>query len=425
MNRFRILRFALLACVALALPQPAQAKVLAQWVELGPDGSVSARAITDGACPAAMFDGAEAPMTVRSDPQQKLANVKPAEFPVRSCEVAVPTGTIAASLDGKPLPLPRPNPRRIVMFGDTGCRLSAYMAAQSCNDPEAWPFAKVVAAAAAARPDLVVHVGDYQYREIACPADRSGCAGTPWGYGWAGWDADFFTPAAPLLAAAPWVFVRGNHEDCARAGEGWFRFLDRAPMPAGCTDFSGIFVARLGGFGLINVDSAKADDPKGDPAPLAALLRQQLRSVLDRVPDEAWLVTHRPLNAVNASESAPAANEVDNKVLQLALGADMPASVRMIVSGHIHFFQAVDFGGARAPQLVVGTGGDSLDVEPPQNLVGSDINGRRVINAATHSRFGYMIWDRVGALWSGTLFDIDGKPIDRCRLADRSLTCGP
>ena len=29
-----------------------------------------------------------------------------------------------------------------------------------------------------------------------------------------------------LLAAAPWVFARGNHELCSRAGPGWFYFLD-------------------------------------------------------------------------------------------------------------------------------------------------------------------------------------------------------
>ncbi len=52
------------------------------------------------------------------------------------------------------------------------------------------------------------------------------CAGSPWGYGWDAWNADFFTPAAPLLAAAPWAAVRGNHESCARAGQGWWRFLD-------------------------------------------------------------------------------------------------------------------------------------------------------------------------------------------------------
>jgi hypothetical protein len=36
----------------------------------------------------------------------------------------------------------------------------------------------------------------------------------------------------------------------------------------------------------------------------------------------------------------------------------------------------------------------------------------------------YMVWDRLGALWTGTLFDVEGRPINRCRLLDRSLTCG-
>src|SRR5262249_2948694 len=79
------------------------------------------------------------------------------------------------------------------------------------------------------RPDLVLHVGDYQYRENQCPADIAGCQNSPWGYGWDTWDADLFTPAAKLLAAAPWIMVRGNHEECARAGQGWDRFLDPHP----------------------------------------------------------------------------------------------------------------------------------------------------------------------------------------------------
>ena len=69
-------------------------------------------------------------------------------------------------------------------------------------------------------PDLVVHVGDYHYRENACPAGDAGCSTSPWGYGWDAWDADFFTPAKRLLAVAPWIVVRGNHESCDRAGQG-------------------------------------------------------------------------------------------------------------------------------------------------------------------------------------------------------------
>ncbi len=310
------------------------------------------------------------------------------------------------------------------MFGDGGCRLFPGYPSQACNDPNAWPFPKVAVAAAAARPDLVIHVGDYVYRETPCPAGNAACAGSPWGYGWDAWNADFFQPAAPLLAAAPWLVVRDNHENCNRAGEGWFRLLDPRPMEPLCRDLTGDFVVRLGDFGAVVVDSGKAGDPKDDPSELVATLRRQFADIRDKIPDNAWLITHRPLNGMFVLPGSKQA-KVSDKVLQLALGNDIPASARMTVSGHLHFFEAVDFGGERPPQLVAGTGGDDTEVMPPETLVGADLNGARVINGASHAGFGYMVWDRVDAqTWTGTLFDVDGKPIEDCRLADRLLRCG-
>jgi hypothetical protein len=425
-HRWRVLSNVVLATLlaSAAVPQ-AQAKILAQWVQLGPDGNSTVRAISDDACPSVIFDGNAVPMNVRSEPTTKFDGVKPAQFSVRGCEVAVPVGSFTAVLDGKPLPLPQANPRRIVMFGDTGCRLKTGDAPQACNEPNAWPFPKVAAAAAATHPDLVIHVGDYEYREDACPASNAGCADSPFGYGWDAWNADFFQPAAPLLAAAPWIMVRGNHEDCSRAGEGWFRFLDRAPMEPACRDLTGDFVVRLGDFGVVVVDSAKVRDGAGANSEQVAVLRRQLIDVLAKIPAYAWLATHKPVNAMLAKPGDPQVNIVSNTVLQAALGADMPASVHMDVAGHIHFFQAVDFGGVRPPQLVVGTGGDNLEGMPAASVTGADINGLKAVSAVTYSGFGYMVWDRVETnIWTGTLFDIDGKPINRCRLADRSLTCG-
>ena len=182
-------------------------------------------------------------------------------------------------------------------------------------------------------------------------------------------------------------------------------------------------MARLGDFGIVVVDGARADDPKGDMSALAGLLRDQLTEVAAKVPAEAWLVAHRPLNSMRGAFDRPV-NEVENTVQELAFGTIMPAGVRMTVAGHIHFFQAIDFGGSRPPQLVVGTGGDHLSVVPPLSIVGSEINGRKVVNSVTYSGFAYMVWDRTGNLWTGTLFDLDGKPLNRCRLLDRSLNCG-
>lgn len=39
------------------------------------------------------------------------------------------------------------------------------------------------------------------------------------------WLADNFEPATYLNQAAPVILIRGNHESCARAGTGYFRYL--------------------------------------------------------------------------------------------------------------------------------------------------------------------------------------------------------
>ena len=116
-------------------------------------------------------------------------------------------------------------PSRVVVIGDTGCRIKG-TAVQDCNDPSKWPFASVASKAAESKPDLVIHVGDYLYREEPCPAgSQASCGGTPAGDTWAAWNADFFTPAKNLLAAAPWAFARGNHRIVRRCSwRGWFYY---------------------------------------------------------------------------------------------------------------------------------------------------------------------------------------------------------
>jgi hypothetical protein len=105
----------------------------------------------------------------------------------------------------------------IVALGDTGCRMF-YWQIQPCRDPTDWPFAKVAESdsrkVVAGRSFVV---GDFHYRKD--PFARStDCRTSPFGDNWATWREQFFEPAKPLLLAASWVIMRGNHEDCARAG---------------------------------------------------------------------------------------------------------------------------------------------------------------------------------------------------------------
>ena len=195
------------------------------WVQLVLDGVVVRAATSLSHGPSLTVDGRLAAMQPRAPAD--------ANYTLTLCQLMLPQGARKVSLGGTLLPLPKGPPQRILVFGDTGCRVKEGLV-QACNDPRGWPFAQVVRRAAAHHPDLVIHVGDYYYRESPCPPGERQCAGSPFGDNWATWRAEFFAPAQPLLKTAPWVFARGNHEACERGGRGWFRLLDAGPTPRTC-----------------------------------------------------------------------------------------------------------------------------------------------------------------------------------------------
>src|SRR5665213_564043 len=239
----------LLSLLLSLVPAVAQAADSA-WVQATANGYEARIVTTAAACPVLHTDKGDAALSVRA--------AASADFPM-ICAAALPAGATRATIAGTALPLPVANPQRILVLGDTGCRIKG-AALQACNDPAKWPFPQVAAAAAALKPDLVIHLGDYLYRESPCPPGDAGCAGSPWGDNWTTWQADFYTPAAPLLAAAPIVLVRGNHEDCARAGSGWLRLQGPSANPDSCVPHLPVYAVDLGSLRLAVMDDASASD---------------------------------------------------------------------------------------------------------------------------------------------------------------------
>ena len=435
-NRFVFLALALGIARGL-LPGPAAANTLAVWVELvGPDMEASIRAIvsTDSTCPELQLGDETVQMQVRAEPGPSVLAEKQAEFPVRVCEVKVPAAERKITLEGVAIPVPAGEFKRIVIVGDTGCRIKKKNT-QDCNDPKYWPYPRLANQAADARPDLVIHVGDYLYREKSCQGRTDECPESPVGYGWNIWDVDFFAPSARLLAAAPWIMVRGNHETCKRAGEGWFRFLDHGPFPKKCpkADIGDFFVTGSKGVRFAVMDSAamaKDEDDLGEEDDVSsgdvenpdALLQQKFEKIAGKLDAPTWLLSHAPFNAVRLNKDADA-DEVDDTIQQRALGSLLPATVKLIVSGHVHAFEALSFkeaNPAHVPQLVVGDSGTKLAREPH---VPNNVSGAPVTSGVVFSHFGYMVWDREGTNWNGQLFDERGSPRVRCKLIERDLSC--
>jgi hypothetical protein len=396
----------------------APAQVDAAWLQFGPQGSLLARAVTGaGACPPARLGTRTVSMTERAAPGPS--------FPVRSCEAVVPPGVRRVVVAGHHLTVPGGPPRRIAVLGDTGCRLKAVDGFQACNDPQQWPFSQVAQSLARYDPDLVIHVGDYLYREQPCPPATPGCAGSPWGPNWQTWAADFFTPAAPALRAAPWVFVRGDHESCARAGEGWFRFLEPRPTVS-CTDRTEPYSIPVGGLQLLVMDTVRADDTNPSP-PVVQDFAQQFSDLAGEAGDTAWLLSHRPMwGLVPGAAPADLADlQVFNATLQQASGNVLPRGVQLVLTGHIHLAEVLTFEGNRPPQMVAGIGGTLLLPEIDQELVGRDVAGAVLAAATIRSGHGFITFERRSSGWAATIRDVSGRPqhAGHCRLEDKEAAC--
>jgi len=410
--------FAFAACwLSVLVPMSSRAAddgIAAAWVQLGPGGVNEARVVVpSNKCPRLLVDGAEAAMHERA--------TAGANFRVRVCVLALPKTAKQASVLGHDLPLLSGPPKRIVVIGDTGCRIKG-STVQACNDPAKWPFATVAREAAKLEPDLIIHVGDYLYREGPCPAEDKECAGTPWGDTWPTWAADFFTPAAPLLGAAPWVVVRGNHESCDRSGAGWLRFLGPLSIAAvaPCTDHVAPYVVPLGEVNLVVMDDTAAPDLYSDAA-VVPTYEADFASLkkLARAPE--WLAMHRPLwGAVTGPFGITMGG---NRTMIAALKDERWLdSIELMLSGHIHSFEALNYDKG-PPQIVAGNGGDKLDVVPA-DLSRANLSGRSVKDGLSLPGFGFLLMTRESNGWDIEIYRVDGARARQCRFVHRRIDCG-
>lgn len=387
------------------VPGPAGPAPSYAWVQ-ATTGGWGVRAIYP-----ATVAGCPAPLSVRARPDSL--------FPVVVCQAPLPAGG-SITIGGQTFSAPSGWGGGVVAMGDTGCRVKG-SAVQNCADSTAWPFPGVARRAAAERPSVVVHVGDYHYREQ--------CASSECGYGWNPWQADFFDPARPLLQSSAWVFARGNHESCDRAGQGWFRFLDARPVlpdSAGeCVYFTDPFAVDLPGVGRILIlDTSCAPSyatcglASTDAADTVAIRRltadvRMMARQAEGAP-AAWIATHTPLWGIDdpAYTDATGSMRLRTAVHQ-AIGDQLPANVGLFLAGHTHLWEVLSFGGARPATFVVGNGGTMEDnVQPPP--VGQVVDGLPLAAYWSTLDFGFSLLRPDGAGIGVRMITPDGSASATC-----------
>jgi hypothetical protein len=389
----------------------AAADTLHHWVQLGDDSRVIVRAIVRaGTCPKLLVDGKAVTMQLRA--------AQTARYSGLVCEESLPRPAPEMVLDGKVLPVLRADLRRIAVIGDTGCRIKGSWA-QACDDTDAWPLDAVMAAIVKLQPDLVIHVGDYLYRDSPCPPSAD-CVGSPYGDGLQTWVADWFGPAQQLLSKTPFIFVRGNHEACGRNDKGWFRYLAVGPIPTDCPAVSESWNAVLGGTNLIVFDASDGPSAHSSVRHLE-VYRRMAEAAFANLDRETWFLTHRPIWA----HLRAFGEIIDGDDTQRdAFGDGFPQAVSLILSGHLHGFQAIDLAN-RPAQVISGNGGTELDPMPNEDKRNREIAGSQARQVLSDAGFGFLLLDRDGESdWWADVFDAQGDRRHSCHLSGRGFSCG-
>jgi 3',5'-cyclic AMP phosphodiesterase CpdA len=332
---------------------------------------------------------------------------------------------------------------------------------QDCASREAWPLASIAQSVADEEPDAVIFNGDFFYREAACPsASQAECGSSPPPVGGLpftdsayGWLADVLVPMTPLLAKAPLVVTRGNHEACNRGGNGYFLLFDpRSGTEGTCAPVAGtaglaapdtvptatyaidLHVSKGRTLRLAIVDSAGGSDTHADAFAAVQRPTYAAAAALTRARPgrESWLVTHRPVYAYVTSTFAQPGVPFNpwSSVDQTAASFGLLGTYDLVFSSHLHLAQAVQIPG-QPGQLVLGNGGTLLDPAIGYELPTSGPTGAagQAYPAPSWAwvapRFGYAIATpgSDAGTWRIRMMDPLGRAFARCGVRARALFC--
>jgi hypothetical protein len=443
------------SAAATGLSQPVAAYSLVAPVGASPSGLVARAVMPAGApCPRLKIvrnDGGHrsVPMVERKAP----ATTGSAFAALTACTADIPAGAAQAFIGTTLIPSMMPGRiESLAILGDTGCRTKG-KTFQDCADVDAWPLAQIASSIAKDQPDVVVFTGDFFYREAACPDDKSAlCGGSPapikgmpfkdTAYSWT---ADVFTPMAPMLASAPIVVTRGNHEECSRGGNGYFIYMDpREGTERACAPFVGsdgeltvpidsltpTFAADLRvdadrRLRLVVVDSAGDTDCEPTSVVPQQRTRFERAQQLARG-NESWLLVHRPIVGWQPSDDCgPDGGWITAD--QAIASKGLLGPFQMVLSSHLHLAQAVNIPGIPS-QFVVGNGGTLLEPgKAPVSSTGPTFPGASYPGPTSSwmaIRFGYVTaTPNPGTGWTMQMRDPGGEAFATCTLASKRIEC--
>ncbi len=340
--------------------------------------------------------------------------------------------------------------KRIVIIGDTGCHASAF-SQQKCHIESKWPLKMISKIAAQYNPDLIVHLGDYIYKYVQSPNNYY----NHYGDTEENWEEEFFVPAKELLQQAPWVFIRGNHESCKYAGQGFFRFFTDK-CASDCTVYQEHYLVEFDNLRLSVFDTSGIEKNSRDniryiinkllgenniklivqklipllTQPKASIDKSEIdRFIIDLPVDNkpSWLLTHIPILDIDRHQPLLFNG---NKILQKLGLQNIPATqIQAIFSGDNHVFKYIKTSQNNQSQFIIGNGGSKLHEHTSilnHHVIAIDKHTTILDSITKNNQFGFSVLDYVdndGGYWKLEAMNLDNKPIVQCSLKNNNIDC--
>jgi hypothetical protein len=168
------------------------------------------------------------------------------------------------------------------------------------------------------------------------------------------------------------------------------------------------------------MDDAHAPDPVA-PGDLVTLYRADLAAVSKMAPTPVWLAMHRPIRGVVELGFGMVVG--GNRTMMAAQSeGGIPDNVSLLLSGHIHTFEAINYQKDAPPQIIAGEGGDLLD-QAPRDLSGRTVGALKISSGLSLPGYGFLLLTRDADRWSVEVMTADGAREALCAFVNRHLDC--
>jgi predicted phosphodiesterase len=367
------------------------------WIEYIRDNKISARAITVSAiCPKIKVNGKYHDMMLRSEIEDIELKQK-----VKVCEYDVTLANNVA-INEKNLKLPAKKINSFIVIGDTGCESSVFdenHRAQNCLDQDAWPFHKVAQSVAKENPDMVIHLGDYAYKnKYNNNEDQKKNELMQWFF----FKNEFFQPAKTLLETVPMIFIRGNHEVCSLMGKGWFAFLDPGKFQE-CVDHTPTYKLNLDDLNFLVFDSSGSKNITGET------YKQEFINIEKSLDKPHWMLIHHPVIMMPKLSDAKFFEKVHSPEISKAFSSDITKQISLVISGHYHVAAYLERKVDKLKQLVLGNGGTKIHSSEYKYFPYNDEVSKGEVSVS----YGYTKFDRIRNTnnWRATAYSISGEEL--------------